>query len=96
MADKQTIRIAVTDIGPHAEKMTSAVLAFVDDLYDIEITTDFDADFVFHSCLGYDVLKYTGVRIYITEETSPPTSTSAITPSTLIRMHFRTGTSGYP
>lgn len=62
------IRIAITDIGPHADKLTSAVLAFVDDLYDIEITTDYDADFVFHSCLGYDVLKYTGVRIYITEE----------------------------
>ena len=68
MADKQMIRIAMTDIGPHADKLTSAVLAFVNGRYDMEITTDYDADFVFHSCLGHDVLKYSGVRIFISEE----------------------------
>ena len=68
MADKKTIRIAVADIGPHADKLTSAVLDFVEGLYTIEFTDDYDADFVFHSCLGYDVLKYSGVRIYISEE----------------------------
>ena len=68
MTNKKTIRIAVTDIGPHAQKMTLRVLKFIKDRYDIEYTDSFDADYVIHSCLGHDVLKYNGIRIYITEE----------------------------
>lgn len=69
---KKPIRIATADIGPHTEKLTAAVLSFVRNRFEIERTQDFNADFVLHSCLGHDVLKYPGVRIFITEENVSP------------------------
>lgn len=68
---KRNIRIAAVDFGPEA-KMLSMVLDFVTDRYDFEITTDRDADYVFHSNYGYDVLNYPGVRIFITGENVSP------------------------
>lgn len=69
---KKVLRIATTDIGPHTEKLTSAILSFVEDRFEIEKTFAYNADYVFHSCLGYDVLKYSGIRIFITEENVTP------------------------
>lgn len=62
-------RIAFADVdAPSVE----AVLRFVSDRYDFELTRDYDADYVFHSVGGYAVLKYPGVRIFITGENVSP------------------------
>lgn len=71
MTNKPTKRIAVVDSGRKAD-VVEAILPFIADRYDIELTTDRDADYVFHSCLGYDVLKYSGVRIFVTGENVTP------------------------
>ena len=71
MNDKPTKRVAVVDTGP-SKKAAMGVLQFVDDLYDFEFTPAADADYVFHSCFGYDVLKYAGVRIFVTGENVSP------------------------
>lgn len=62
---KRTIRIATADVPPDFVRL---VLGFVADRYDFELTRDYDAPYVFHSVDGYDVLKYPGVRIFITGE----------------------------
>ncbi len=52
----------------HAEK----VLGFVSNKYDFELTCARNADYVFHSVGGYNVLKYSGVRIFLTGENVTP------------------------
>lgn len=69
--NKRKIRIAAVDFGPE-EAMLTSVLEFVNDRYDFEITKDRDADYVFHSNYGYEVLSYPGVRIFITGENVSP------------------------
>lgn len=71
MASLPKKRIALVDAGKIPE-IIYMVLEFVQDRYDFEITSDRDADYVFHSCLGYDVLKYSGVRIFVTGEYVSP------------------------
>lgn len=71
MNSKPKKRIALVDAGKNPE-ILRAVLPFVDDRYEIEITKDRDADYVFHSCFGYDVLKYSGIRIFVTGENVTP------------------------
>lgn len=66
---KPTMRVAYVNAAEQAAKL---VLNFVEDRYDFELTTDRDADFVIHSCGGLDVLKYSGVRIFITGENVSP------------------------
>ena len=56
-------RIALVDAGPNAE-ILRAVLPFIEDDYELEITDDRDAEYVLHSCFGNDVLKYSGIRIF--------------------------------
>lgn len=68
---KSKIRIAAVDFGPE-KGMLSAVLGLVEDRYEFEITENRDADYVFHSNYGYDVLHYPGVRIFITGENVSP------------------------
>lgn len=62
-------RIAVVDADP---ALAELILDFVRDMYDIELTNDKDADYVFHSVKGYDVLKYSGIRIFISGENVSP------------------------
>lgn len=71
MIAKPIKRIALVDAGKRPE-IIHPVLDFIKDRYDFEITRDTDADYVFHSCLGYDVLKYHGVRIFVTGEYVSP------------------------
>lgn len=66
---KPKIRIATADLPEYFAKL---YCRFVEDRYDIEWTSDRDADFVFHSIDGYDVLNYPGVRIFITGENISP------------------------
>lgn len=71
MTSKLRKRIAIVDSGRKAD-VAEAVLSLIADRYDVERTTDRDADYVFHSCLGYDVLNYPGVRIFVTGENVSP------------------------
>ena len=67
----RTKRIALVDAGEKAE-ILRAVLPFIAEHYDIEITQDKDADYVLHSCFGNEVLKYSGIRIFVTGEYVTP------------------------
>ncbi|MGB0419385.1 MAG: glycosyltransferase family 10 domain-containing protein [Opitutales bacterium] len=71
MTTKSKKRIAIVDAGLRPE-IVETVLPFIHDRYDLELTTDYDADYVFHSCLGCDVLNYSGVRIFVTGECVTP------------------------
>ncbi len=71
MNSRPTKRIAIVDAGKNPE-FVEAVLAFITERYSIQYTKDHDADYVFHSCFGYDVLKYSGVRIFATGENISP------------------------
>lgn len=71
MTSKPVKRIAIVDSGQKAD-VAEAILSLIADRYDIERTTDRDADYVIHSCLGYDVLKYPGIRIFVTGENVSP------------------------
>jgi len=62
-------RIAITDAQ---EGFVRQILCFVDDKYDFELTTDRNADYVFHGVGGMDALNYSGVRIFITGENVTP------------------------
>ena len=64
-------RIAIVDCGspPH---LAHGLLNLINENYDIEITNDLDADYVIHSCMGYEVLKYSGIRIYVSGECVSP------------------------
>lgn len=66
---KRRIEIAFADPGD--APVFNGILEFVRDKYDIQITESRDADFVFHSA-GYNVLKYSGVRIFATGENVSP------------------------
>tara|TARA_B110000037_G_scaffold114878_1_gene132054 strand:- start:5034 stop:6008 length:975 start_codon:yes stop_codon:yes gene_type:complete len=68
---KPTKRIAIVDAGNNPEFL-EAVLGFISERYTVQYTKDYDADYVFHSCFGYDVLKYSGVRIFATGENISP------------------------
>lgn len=68
---RPTKRIAIVDTGP-SQEMAKTVLNFIEDRYTFEFTQDTNADYVFHSCFGYDVLNYSGVRIYVTGENVSP------------------------
>lgn len=69
MPSKPKKRIAVVDVNPsHVEPL----LEFIKDRYLIELTMDRDADYVIHSVDGYDVLDYSGVRIFFSGENVTP------------------------
>ena len=57
---------------PETTEFIHAVLTFIADHYQLQLTKDRDADYVLHSCLGNKVLKYSGVRIFFTGEYVTP------------------------
>lgn len=69
MASLPVIKIAFADI-PYS--FAEIILNLVKDYYEFEITTKKDADFVLHSVGGHEVLKYSGVRIFVTGENVCP------------------------
>lgn len=71
MSAKPKKRIAIVDAGCKPE-IVEAILPFIEDRYNLVRTDDRDSDYVFHSCLGYDVLKYSGIRIFVTGENVSP------------------------
>lgn len=62
----KTLRIALVDCGQPAH-VARGILDLVKDRYDIKLTQARDAEYVIHSCMGYEVLKYEGVRIFVAE-----------------------------
>jgi len=64
------IRLSVVDFGRDYE-FASRLLDWVKDRYDFEFVNR-DADYVLHSCMGWDVLKHPGVRIFMTGEDVRP------------------------
>ena len=57
-------RIAIVDCGSPLD-VVRGLLNLINEYYDIEITDELDADYVIHSCMGNEVLKYSGIRIYV-------------------------------
>lgn len=68
--DKKRIRIAISN--KKYMPIFEAISYFVADRYEFEFVDDCDADFVFHSSSHYEVLKYSGVRIFGTAEMVSP------------------------
>lgn len=62
-------RIAVID---SPKDYIEKILHFVSDRYEFEWIDDQTADYVFHSVGGFEVLKYPGVRIFVTGENITP------------------------
>jgi len=60
------LRISVVDFGL-GYGLADRVLDWVVDQYDVAFVTR-DADYILHSCHGYDVLQHPGVRIFVPGE----------------------------
>lgn len=71
MSLKPKKRIAIVDTGEDIGAI-QLLLPFISNCYDLEITRDYAADYIFHSCSGHDVLKYDGIRIFYTGECVTP------------------------
>lgn len=69
MPSPRPIRIATADVP---RNFVEHYLRFVQDDYEITFTKDCGADYVFHSVDDLDVLKYKGVRIFVTGENISP------------------------
>ena len=78
-------RIAVVDSD---QAFVENVLSFVSNRYDFEITSSKEAEYVFHSVHGYDVLKYSGVRIFLAGENVSPNFSISDYAMTFERMTF--------
>ena len=66
----KSIRLSVVDFGRDFP-IASRLLDWAIDRYDIQIVSR-NADYVLHSCMGWDVLKHSGVRIFMTGEDVRP------------------------
>ena len=64
------LRISVVDCGTSFD-MADRVLEWLSCLFAIEIVAR-DAEYVLHSCFGYDVLNHSGVRLFVTGENVVP------------------------
>lgn len=64
------IRLSVVDFSTN-EGLADRLLDWVVDRYDVQFVSR-DAEYVLHSCYGYDVLKHPGVRIFVTGENVRP------------------------
>ena len=64
-------RIAIVDAGKDTA-FVDAVLDLVREYYEFDFVHPREADYIFHSCMGNDVLKYEGVRIFVTGECVTP------------------------
>ncbi len=76
MNAKPKKRIAIVDCGKPAHVANGLINLLKED-HEIELTQDHDADYVIHSCMGFDALNYSGIRIFVCGEcVSPNFSTS--------------------
>jgi hypothetical protein len=63
--------VAIVDAG-RGRGIPGMVLDSFASKFGLRETSSKDADYVFHSCMGYDVLKYSGVRIFTAGECVTP------------------------
>lgn len=68
---KEIKKIAIVDAGKDTT-FVRAVLDFVKHRYELIEVHPREADYIFHSCMGNEVLKYNGVRIFLTGECVTP------------------------
>jgi hypothetical protein len=68
---KEIKKIAIVDAGKDTT-FVHAILDFVKDKYELIEVHPTKADYIFHSCMGNEVLKYNGVRIFLTGECVTP------------------------
>ena len=59
---RRRIRLTVVDFSSN-QGLADRLLDWVVDRYDVQVVPR-GADFVLHSCYGYDVLRHSGVRIF--------------------------------
>lgn len=71
MNDSLKKRIAIVDAG-RGRGIPGQVIDTFATHFELEETEDRDADYVFHSCMGYEVLKYSGIRIFVAGEYVAP------------------------
>ena len=67
---KKKVRISVVDCGTRFD-MADRVLEWISRQFEIELVAR-DAEYVLHSCFGYDVLNHSGVRLFVTGENVRP------------------------
>jgi len=63
--------IAIVDAGKNTA-FIDAVLAIIQDRYQFKMVHPRKADYIFHSCMGKEVVKYDGIRIFVTGECVTP------------------------
>jgi len=68
---KKSIRIFFTDFWRGFNESTNPFTAILSREYDVQITSD-SPDFLFHSCHGYEHLKYDCIKICILSENLSP------------------------
>lgn len=83
--NKPIKRIAITD---GQKDFVDNILCFVTDRYTFEVTDNKDADYVFHSIDGYDVLNYTGIRIFVAGENVTPNFAISDYAMTFEKLHY--------
>ncbi len=68
---KPVKHIAIVDAGKNTA-FIDAVLALIQDRYQFKMVHPRKADYIFHSCMGKEVVKYDGIRIFVTGECVTP------------------------
>jgi len=68
---KKKIRIAIVDFAHNEGYLVKRLLSFVSDKYEFEVTED-NPDFILHSCFGWRVLLFDGIRIFFSAENCSP------------------------
>ena len=63
--------IAIVDAGKNTA-FIDAVLALIQDRYQFKMVHPRKADYIFHSCMGKEIVKYDGIRIFATGEYITP------------------------
>lgn len=64
---KKTISVSIVDCG-ESPNVGEALVNYLKKIYSVKLVDPQDADYVIHSVGGHDVLRYPGIRIFITGE----------------------------
>ena len=64
---EKTISVAIVDCG-ESPNMGEALVNYLKKIYPVKLVDPQDADYVIHSVGGHDVLRYPGIRIFLTGE----------------------------
>lgn len=67
MMPNRPVSVALVDCG-EPPFVANQLLAYLRKLYDVKLVAPEEADYIIHSCMGYRVLRYSGIRIFVTGE----------------------------